>query len=368
MGNLPYAITDELNAANATVTEALRAGRRLTAAERSHIDRVLAAAADAKTNADLADSIEAMRRGSAPGRGVSDGFGAKLAASGFHTKHRPSVVLSAFDALGAGAKATLPAAGDLAPMPPEDVSPLGRDRRFLWPFLDRRRVEPGITAISDFRQTGARTITGSVERDVTATTEKATVALAVQAVTTTLRQVAVLVDKVPNVVLEGEELWREFFDAEGRQVLDQALDTHAIGAILAATPPNGAIGTGLVAQVRNGVAAMRQAGANPTLLVVSGDDAASLDLTEDAGGYVFPVRDSGTASPLWGLRVVETSTILTEPLLIDPRRLGPLFLGALRVDADPFTGFANNTTDLRYEVAVLQHVRRFDGAFRVAAV
>jgi hypothetical protein len=46
-----------------------------------------------------------------------------------------------------------------------------------------------------------------------------------------------------------------------------------------------------------------------------------------AGGYVFPTRDSGSGSPLWGLRVIErTSAAGTEPpYLIDPQMLGMLY-------------------------------------------
>jgi hypothetical protein len=50
---------------------------------------------------------------------------------------------------------------------------------------------------------------------------------------------------------------------------------------------------------------MRATGANPTIAVLNPTDAASLDLEADAGRCVFATRDTGSSSPLWGLRVIE---------------------------------------------------------------
>ena len=47
--------------------------------------------------------------------------------------------------------------------------------------------------------------------------------------------------------------------------------------------------------------------------------------------------------------------------------LGPLYLGPLRFDADPYTGFRKNLTTLRIEVKALYHVRNVQGARRIAA-
>jgi hypothetical protein len=89
---------------------------------------------------------------------------------------------------------------------------------------------------------------------------------------------------------------------------------------------------------------MRATGANPSIVVLNATAAASLDLSADAGGYVFATRDSGSGSPLWGLRVIErTSAAGTEPpYLIDPQMLGMLYLGNARLEADPFSEFKKN--------------------------
>ena len=55
-------------------------------------------------------------------------------------------------------------------------------------------------------------------------------------------------------------------------------------------------------------------------------------------------------------------------MLIDPDRLGRLYLGTVRVDADPFTGFKKNLTTLRVETTALYHVRNIQGAYRVSGV
>jgi hypothetical protein len=84
---------------------------------------------------------------------------------------------------------------------------------------------------------------------------------------------------------------RAFFETELRFQVEKAIDAHVIAKLMAATPPNGTTGTGLPAQVRHAVAAMRSAGTNPDLLVVDPTDAVALDLyTDGSGALVFGVR------------------------------------------------------------------------------
>jgi hypothetical protein len=65
--------------------------------------------------------------------------------------------------------------------------------------------------------------------------------------------------------------------------------------------------------------------------------------------------------------VVERIGAGTEsPYLIDPAMLGRYYMGTLRFEADPFTGFKKNLTTLRLEVKALYHVRNAKGARRVA--
>jgi hypothetical protein len=116
---------------------------------------------------------------------------------------------------------------------------------------------------------------------------------------------------------------------------------------------------------------MRGEGANPDLLIMNSTDAAALDLSTSGAStpYLFAVREPGGASPLFGLRLIErTSAAGNEPpYVIDSNMLGRLYLGSMRIDADPFTGFTKNLTTLRCEVKALFHVRNAKGARRIAA-
>jgi hypothetical protein len=62
----------------------------------------------------------------------------------------------------------------------------------------------------------------------------------------------------------------------------------------------------------------------------------------------------------YGLSVRESKSA-GHALVIDPAVAGVLYLGALKADLDPFTGFSENTTDLRLECSVLFFVRNGDG-------
>src|SRR5690606_11573218 len=119
-------------------------------------------------------------------------------------------------------------------------------------------------------------------------------------------------------------------------------------------------------QVRHAIAAMRAEGMAPDVRVVNATDAAALDLFRQPGtqDYLFQTREAGAASPLFGLRVVEHPAHI-PPLLPDTRQLGVLYLGTLRVAADPFTGFTKNLTNLRFEMNALMHVRNAKAAYLI---
>jgi hypothetical protein len=348
-------------------------GGRPTADERRQVEDYLARARQIKDTAELRDQIERMQ---APygvktaGTGNASPFAAAILADlskavDAHTgrldvKSAPHAEASAYTALTKSP--TLPSPNVVAPTSPS-ITFSGRDLRFLWPNLDIRDAT-GFTAVSDYRQT-ARTVTGDVERSPVATTDKATLDLTLEHQVAPMRQFAVVVDGVANEMLENLDGLRTFLDNEGRYQVETALDGHVLAQIAAASPAAGNTGTGLVEQVRNGVTAMRAAGADPQLLVLNAGDAATLDLTEDgAGSWVFPLRDTGSSSPLWGLRVIERPGS-EDPYLIDPRMLGSLYLGSMRFDLDPYTHFAKNLTNLRIEVNGLYFVRNVQGAYRI---
>ena len=104
------------------------------------------------------------------------------------------------------------------------------------------------------------------------------------------------------------------------------------------------------------------------LAAVDANTAVELDTfaTGADDAYAFLTSATGSASPLWGLQVVELP-MATDPLLIDPQLLGVLYKATGRLDVDPYSGFSENTSRVRAEVEVLFHVRDANGAYRIAA-
>lgn len=149
--------------------------------------------------------------------------------------------------------------------------------------------------------------------------------------------------------------------------LDQSIDGHTVSTIQAAVPPNGSTGANLIERIRNAIASMTDLGGEPSVIALTPTDAAAFDLSTDAGGYVF-VRISGTDGQqrVWRL-AVRVVPGLTAPTLIDPERLGLLYVGEGSVLADPYSGMKQNLVRVRVEVEARMHVRNIgQGAFRIA--
>jgi len=268
---------------------------------------------------------------------------------------RPMAALNVQDFSGSGASVVRAP----AQAPPQD-------RRFAYPALAQRSVDSGDLAIGAFTieyTTGASELTG-IERAPTATDPKAELEADVGWESKDLRQFAVTMDDVPVKVLEAEDQLRALLESEMRYRIELALDAHVISAIEAATPPSGSTGTGLVAQVRNAVAASRALGGNPDVLLLNPTDAAALDLTTAGadGMFVFATRDSGSASPLWSLVIRESETV-TNPTLLDRALLGPLYVGTGSVLVDPYSSMERNVVRLRVEIEALAFVRDARGAY-----
>jgi hypothetical protein len=331
--------------------------------EKARVEAYLTRVREIRDTAKLREHVEQTTTpAGGPGGGQSAGakFVNLLGAAGWHLKANPSVEVSAYSAF----KTTVPGPEEINPSRPGGVVAMGRDSRFLHPHLIQEDTG-GATAVQDFKQT-ARSVSGDVERGLTATSEKARLSTTTELVTAPVRQFAVVIEDIPNAVLESAPQFRAYWDAEGRFQVDRALDAHVVAQIEAAGPTVGESGATLIEKIRNAVAAMRADGAEPDLLVLNPGDAAALDLSTDAGGFVFATRDSGTGSPLWGLRVVERAGVGNEPpYLLDTSTLGVLNLGWMRIDADPYSGFSRNLTSLRVEVDGLFHVRAPWAAYKV---
>lgn len=350
--------------------------RRLTDQERDQVERLLEEAEAGRADVELTRKIDQMDAQFSPSHHTK-GFGDRLLEAGLaqgpsgnlDVKASRSCTLSIFSALGKAQ--VVPGTVDISPKPADGVEPLGRDERFAYSFM--RQADLGVDlSVRDFRET-ARAATGTIERDPVSTAGKATLGVTVTAVNTAVKQEAIILDAIPNAVLESLDSFREFADAELRFQIQKAIDLHVYSSLNTGAS-FGTTGTTMIEKLRNAITAVQADGYTPDLAFLNPSDAAALDLSADAGGFVFPVRTTGTSSPLWNLRIVtRTGAAGTEPpLVVDTTRVGVLYMGQMRFDLDPFSSvssanFENNTTDIRCEANVLMHVRSAKAARRVAA-
>ncbi len=264
--------------------------------------------------------------------------------------------------------AVSPSSGLTAPATYGPFIEKAQDTRHVWEAFPEQQLELGVLAISDYRQTGSRTVTGSIERDPASTAAKATLALSVTLETPPLKQLALLVEDVPVKLLEIEG-FDAFLRNELAYQLSRSLDAHVLAQITAASPPTGSTGATLIEQARNGVSAMRALGGVPRVLALSPEAAAALDVqktgAEGLEQYVFGAKATGSAAPLWGNAVVEVPG-LEHPTLLDPQMLAMLFVGAATLLVDPYSGADTNTVRLRLEVEALLHVRDIAGAYVIS--
>jgi hypothetical protein len=236
------------------------------------------------------------------------------------------------------------------------VTAIGYDKRWMYRSIPTRQVDEGETAVSDFRVT-ARGVTGSVTRAIDSVSAKATLDHTFEAVVSELEQHAILIPDIPNALIEIRNgALRQILDGEGRQQVGQSIDAATYAAIVASAASGGA-GADLLTKIRTGIGDLRDEGYEPDLLVVSGTDSAALDLF-DNDGFIFPLRDSGQSSPLFGLKIVESKAAAGDaPLLVDTRRIGQLWLGSISFAADTFSSFDKNLTTLRFETSAKMVVR-----------
>jgi Phage capsid family len=299
-------------------------------------------------------------------------LGSEILKRGWNLKTQPSITIPADELVQRRTQSpvetraqTVPAVNSWARLPGVLV-PLGQDQRFLFPRLNTQSTGESTTVL-DWKQS-VRTLTGTVARTLNAVTAKATLDTTTAAVVEDLQQFAVVLPTIPNQILESIPAFTDFMNSEGAFQIAKAIDTHILAQIVASTPLFSNTGTTLIDKIRTQIGTMRGSGANPTILVLNPTDATSLDLLADAGGYVFATRATGTSSPIYGTTVVERIGGGSDPIyLIDPDMLGVLYMGSMRFDADPYTGFSTNTTNLRVEVNALFHVRNSQGAYRIAA-
>lgn len=286
-----------------------------------------------------------------------------VAAAGFDLRSRPSVKIPAAQFYNAW---VFPSTADMPPLVTPSIAGVVADRRYLHPLLPQEDLGDSL-AITDFKQT-VETVTGTIERDPSAATAKALYEGTVVAITEPARQVALVAENIPAAVVNALPAFNAWLETELSQQIGRAIDAHAVGEIVVAVPGITNVGTDpLPDAIRKAVTAMRNAGANPSLIAVNPAQSESLDLLRTADGIYIRGMTSTNTGPLWELTVIETPSVATlgasaGPLVIDPGLLGLLFTGPTAFDADPFTGFKSNLVSFRVEMNLRMHVRNIVGA------
>jgi hypothetical protein len=243
----------------------------------------------------------------------------------------------------------------------------------LYPALPQLPIgsTPADLATSDYVLTYNDPLTGSLpgtERDPDAVTPKAELDATVTLATVEAKQFAVVLDGVPSKLFDSQASLRSLLGTEMARRLDEAVDARVVSAIEATAPPSSSVGADLVAKVRFALAAAHDLGSEPSVIALTPSDAASLDLTQDDGGYTFRVdapRVEGAGSVVWSLRVREVPSV-SDPLLVDPTRLGVLYSGGGSVLVDPYSSLQTNQVRVRVELEAEPHVRDLLGAFVIA--
>jgi hypothetical protein len=242
-----------------------------------------------------------------------------------------------------------------------------QDRRHAYPVLRQERIDSGDLSVGgvtiEYTTFGLSGLTG-IERPPTSADPKADLDANIGWQSKDVSQFAVICDDVPQAVLNAEDQLRALLEGEMRYRIDLQIDQHVLSGIAALAPPSGSTGTGLVAQTRNAVAAHRALGANPSVLLLNPSDAATLDLTADAGGFVFATRATGSASPLWDL-VIRESEAVGDPVLIDPAIIGALHVATGTVTPDPYSKLERNLVRVRVEIEALFFGRDHRGAYLI---
>ena len=241
------------------------------------------------------------------------------------------------------------------------------DSRYLYTSIPQVQIGPEALAIAEFRVTrGELSGNSPVLRDPTSTDPKAELPIGIEYVSEDVKQVAVVVEDVPNAVLAADSTLQTLLTTQMRAELDRATDDHLTDQIEAAGPLHGQTAGGLIEELRAAVGTLRAAGFRPSVAAVNPDDSAQLDLTTTGadGAYVFGL-DVGAAQ-LWQLRIVEVSSGI-NPTVIDPAALGTLYAQTGTLVVDGYTGLERNVSRLRLETNVLAHVRDAAAAYIVSS-
>ncbi len=335
-------VRSELASAKAITAAATAEGRGLTASEKKSLDGHLAAAKGLKGKLDATRIRE----------GVGTGENAYATLAKAIVAGERSVEVSGFEIMSkAVSDADLGTDAQTGRAILERPGITGKlvDDRYIFGAFPREDAGSNL-AVSEFRQTSEAIASGSVERALLATGEKAKLNVTIEHVSADIKQVAVLIEDIPNALLAAEGALQGFLSSRMNVALAEAIDAHVLAAIAASTPDATSEGSTIQESLRHAKADLREKGAHGSVAILTPEQAVEIDTT--------PAIDMPQAFP-YGLGLRESKSA-TSALVIDPAVAGVLYLGSLKADLDPFTGFSTNTTTLRLEQSLLFFVRNGD--------
>ncbi len=229
------------------------------------------------------------------------------------------------------------------------------DERFIFGAFPS--INPGAAlAVSEFVQSSRALGSGSaeadVERDLLSTDPKAELDVEISHTSADMKQVAIMIRDIPNALFEAEGALSGFLSSEMSKQLALAIDAHVVAAIQAASPDTSTGGDSTAAALRYAVADMAQRGVHPSIAILDDDAATEID--------TMKAIDLPNAYP-YGLSIRTSPSLAGSQFVVEPSVAGVLYLGSVKFDRDPYTGFGENTTDLRAECSLLFVVRNVDG-------
>lgn len=293
---------------------------------------------------------------------VGDGsLGGTLQQAGFHAGGPPIEVSSAI-ALTERKEATLDGGSAIEDVLPRRffAPPLGLESRYLYPSVRTETVAFGSTGVVGFRQK-SRTLADPtlMVRAILDTSTKPETDSTTEVVTEALHQIANVESGTANVLLATDQV-AQWVNADLVAGYRSAVDGHIIDQITAELIHAGGGGANAFEAVLYAQEAVRAAGYNPDLVVMSPADGLALQLLQLTGGdsYVFSQTPP---------RIVITPAVGDgEGFVADRDALGILFLTPVRVQAFEENAGATNSSTVRCESEGLFLVQRPDAAAYLA--
>jgi hypothetical protein len=367
--DLRLALSSILDDARAIVGTADAERRRMTEEEAAQVETILASAEPLKRQLEMAQTRSKASAFDGPATASGDLFAAMKASGWNHEAGRTHVVVP-FSALRKSGAVFDGDMDDLAPRrTPTLYEPF--DRRFFYPSLKQQSVGGDVTSVR-FLKESERTLAspqgsgdGPMVRAIDETSPKPTSSVKLELASEPLYQVAHLVEDVPLIVAAQSE-FSTVINTALSLGLQEALDELAFNAVAMAMVPGGG-SAATVEDIRHAVTVIRAAGFQPDTLVLSPEDAESLELTTVGSDnlYLFSLRTTGNASPLFGLTIRESKSA-TTPLVFDSSAFATLYTSPVSIQSDGGgDNFKNNTLVFRAELNATAVVEQLTAAYVV---